>query len=181
MIIVLDTETTGLYPERGDELLQVSIIGDDGSTIFDSLIHPTFASSWEEAMAVNHITQEMVEHAPYIGDVSDDLRRIIQSADTIIGYNTPFDLGFLDYCAGVIPDFDTTKIIDVMADFKQYMQLERWIKLTEAAAYFGFDWSAAPAHNSLGDCFATLHVYKFLQERREADGAELAKNRVLKS
>lgn len=180
MTIVLDTETTGLHPEAGDELLQVSIIGDDGSTIFDSLIHPIFASSWEDAMAVNHITPEMVQDAPYIGDVSDDLRRIIQSADTIIGYNTPFDLGFLDYCAGVIPDV-TTKIIDVMADFKQFMQLERWVKLTEAAAYFGFDWSAAPAHNSLGDCLATLHVYKCLQERREADGAELTADRVLKS
>ena len=181
MTIVLDTETTGLHPERGDELLQVSIIGDDGSMIFDSLIHPIFASSWEEAMAVNHITPEMVQDAPYIGDVSDDLRRIIQSADTIIGYNTPFDIGFLDYCAGVIPDPATTKIIDVMADFKKYMQIERWVKLTDAAAYFGFDWSAAPAHNSLGDCLATLHVYNCLKERREADGAELTADRVLKS
>lgn len=180
MTIVIDTETTGLHPELGDELLQVSIIGDDGSTIFDSLIHPIFATSWEEAMAVNHITPEMVKHAPYIGDVSDDLRRIIQSADTIIGYNTPFDLDFIYQCAG-IDILAYTNIIDVMAEFKHFMQLDRWVKLTEAAAYFGFDWSAAPAHNSLGDCLATLHVYNCLKERREADGAELTKNRVLKS
>lgn len=181
MTIVLDTETTGLHPELGDELLQVSIIGDDGSAIFDSLIHPIFASSWEEAMAVNHITPEMVQDAPYIGDVSDDLRRIIQSADTIIGYNTPFDLGFLDYCAGIIPD-PGTKIIDVMQDFKERMQIERWVKLVDAAAYYNFDWIHRPAHNSLGDCDATLHVYKcMMQERREADGAELTADRVLKS
>lgn len=169
MKIVIDTETTGLHPEQGDELLQVSIIGEDGVKIFDSLIHPIFSSSWEEAMEVNHITPEMVQDAPYIGDVSDDLRRIIQSADTVIGYNTMFDLRFLDYCAGITLDIGT-RVVDVMADFTRYMQATRWIKLTEAAAYFNFDWSQAPAHNSLGDCLATLHVYKALQERGLVNG-----------
>lgn len=37
----------------------------------------------------------------------------------------------------------------------------KWQKLTRAAEYYGYDWSqrAETAHNSLGDCYATLFVY----------------------
>lgn len=37
----------------------------------------------------------------------------------------------------------------------------KWQKLTTAADYYGYDWSqrAETAHNSLGDCYATLFVY----------------------
>ena len=39
----------------------------------------------------------------------------------------------------------------------------KWQKLTAAADYYGYDWSAhEEAHNSLGDCYATLFVYKKL-------------------
>lgn len=37
--IVIDTETTGLDPEK-DELLQVSIIDDEGNVLFNSLFRP---------------------------------------------------------------------------------------------------------------------------------------------
>ena len=42
----------------------------------------------------------------------------------------------------------------------------KWQKLTTAAAYYDYDWAEhEEAHNSLGDCFATLFVYhKILSE-----------------
>lgn len=165
MTIVVDTETTGLHPEIDDDLLQVSIIDDQGKILFDSLICPTLRTSWEDAMQINHITPEMVKDSPNIVDVRKQIQDIFDHADEIIGYNTNFDLDFLRACGNIRPLIDT-KIIDVMEDFKTLHHIEKWVKLVEAAAYYNFDWDAAPAHNSLGDCLATLHVYNCMHNRR---------------
>ena len=61
--IVIDTETTGLDPEK-DELLQVSIIDIDGNELFNSYFKP-HAISWHEAEKVNHISPEMVQNRPH--------------------------------------------------------------------------------------------------------------------
>lgn len=167
--LVIDTETTGLDPQR-NELLQVSIIDSDGNALFDSYFKPC-TSSWKAAEKVNGITPEMVENAPTIEEKIAEINEIMWQADTIIGYNTQFDLNFL-YNNGLILS-DKTEIIDTMQDFAEiygewsdYYECYKWQKLTTAAAYFGYDWSSRPAgaHNSLADCYATLYVYQKIIE-----------------
>ena len=167
--LVIDTETTGLDPQR-NELLQVSIIDSDGNALFDSYFKPC-TSSWKAAEKVNGITPEMVENAPTIEEKIAEINEIMWQADTIIGYNTQFDLNFL-YNNGLILS-DKTEIIDTMQDFAEiygewsdYYKCYKWQKLTTAAAYFGYDWSSRPAgaHNSLADCYATLYVYQKIIE-----------------
>lgn len=157
--IIVDTETTGLHPEIDDDLLQVSIIDTHGNTLFNSLIRPHLLTSWDDAMEINHITPEMVKDAPEIVDVRRQIQDIFDNADTIIGYNTWFDLEFLRACGNIRPLIDT-QIIDVMQDYAEHMQLHKWAKLVDAAYSMGFDWSNLPAHNSLNDCLATLYIYK---------------------
>ena len=96
-IIIVDTETTGLDSVT-DELLQVSIINCVGKTLFNSYIKPERTKSWNEAMAINHITAEMVVNAPTVSDVYYELNNIIKSAKVIIGYNVGLDLMFLSAC-----------------------------------------------------------------------------------
>ena len=166
---IIDTETTGLDAVQ-NELLQVSIIDSEGNIMFDSYFRPC-ASSWDDAQAVNGISPDMVQNAPHISDRIAEINGILASAGTIIGYNTSFDLDFLENNGLILPE--DVEIIDVMQDFariygewSEYHGGYKWQKLTTAAAYYRYDWSSRPegAHNSLADCFATLFVFQKMQE-----------------
>ena len=159
--IVIDTETTGLNAAE-DELLQVSIIDNEGSVLFDSYIRPTQHTEWAEAERVNHITPEMVADAPTIAEVMPEINDILKRYDKIVGYNVRFDADFLKNNGAEFAD--NTNFVDSMKIFSLYFSADnKRCKLTEAADYFCYDWSEhKEAHNSLGDCFATLYVYKKL-------------------
>lgn len=159
--IVLDTETTGLNAAE-DELLQVSIIDNEGTVLFDSYIRPTQHTEWAEAERVNHITPEMVADAPTIAEVMPEINDILKRYDKIVGYNVRFDADFLKNNGAEFAD--NTNFVDSMKIFSLYFSADnKRCKLTEAADYFCYDWSEhKEAHNSLGDCFATLYVYKKL-------------------
>ena len=170
-MIIIDTETTGLKPGI-DELLQVTIINEHGDVLLNRYIRPTRCTEWPEAMEINHITPEMVKDCPTISEIRDKIQTLISEADKIIGYNTYFDLAFLSESGIDVPDSDSGKIIDVMIDFaevygdyREDLGGYKWQKLTTAAAYYGFEWPIN-AHNSLGDCLATLHVYNSMQQQR---------------
>lgn len=171
MTIILDTETTGLNPEE-DELLQVSIINEDGETLIDQYVRPTRCTEWPDAERVNHITPEMVRNCPTIHDmdVSMQISRILEGADKIIGYNTQFDIRFLIAAGYDVPVVDTVDVMrefaEVYGDYREEISGYKWQKLTTAAAYYGYEWPI-DAHNSLGDCLATLYIYHHMQQQRQ--------------
>ncbi len=166
--IVLDTETTGLNAAE-DEILQVSIIDNEGAVLFDSYIKPTQHTEWAEAERIHHITPEMVADAPTIAEVMPEINDILNRYDKIVGYNLKFDKAFLENNGA---EFLSTEYADVMkmfapiyGEWNDQRGSYKWQKLTIAADYYGYDWSSHEnAHNSLGDCFATLHVYKEINE-----------------
>lgn len=177
MDIILDTETTGLKPEI-DELLQVSIIDTNGVILLNEYIKPDRATEWTDAMRINQITPEMVAHAPSIRDpyLHAKIQHILNNADKVIGYNTIFDIAFLAAAGFDVPNND--ELTDVMIDFaEKYGELRddgsyKWQKLTTAAAYYGYEWPVG-AHNSLGDCLATLHVYNCMHKKIVTNGDKI--------
>ncbi len=150
--IVFDTETTGLDSER-DEILQLSIIDTNGNTLYNNYFRPLKHLAWPDAEKVNHISPQMLKAKGTIFDDAEAINAILLNAKTIIGYNVNFDLRFLVANGyGYRPD---AKIIDVMDNAVGVYG--RYTKLTTFSTELGFDWSSVPAHNSLGDCLATLY------------------------
>ena len=168
-IYVIDTETTGLSPDE-DEILQLSIVDESGCMVYNSLLRPERHTSWEKAEEINHITPEMVANAPTFKEMLPMINVIFSYCGTVIGYNTGFDLAFLQK-AGVEFRKDI-KVIDVQAMFMPIAgewdwehNRYKWQSLVKCAAYCGYKWHGN-AHDSLADALATLHCYNSLVTKK---------------
>ena len=168
-IVVFDTETTGL-DGKTDEILQFSACDGEGKVLINTYLRPVRHTEWPEAGAVNGITPEMVADAPTLEEMSGRIKAVLESAKTLIGYNTPFDLGFVSSFFRPAKD---VKVVDVMLDFAEaYGQKDyrhggyKWHKLVVAANYYHYEFKA---HDSMNDVLATLFVHNQIELARAAD------------
>lgn len=168
MIVVVDTETTGLDKQE-DEILQLSVIDINGAEVYNNYYKPSRHTEWKEAEAVNGITPEMVADACSIDSELEKLNELFAKVTTYIGYNSYFDIDFLKAAGVKFPD--NMEVVDVMADFAPiYGEWSdkygcfKWQKLTVCASFYGYDWGISTAHDSLSDCLATLHCYKTMKK-----------------
>ncbi|MGA8614761.1 MAG: DNA polymerase III subunit epsilon [Xanthobacteraceae bacterium] len=96
--IVLDTETTGLDPFRGDRLVEIGCIElvnriPSGQT-FHQYFYPERGMP-AEALAIHGLTDEFLKDKPLFADVVDELTGFLGDAPLVI-HNAAFDLGFLN-------------------------------------------------------------------------------------
>lgn len=96
--IVLDTETTGLYCESGDRIVEIGAVEliDKKRTgrTFHTYINPQRSSS-EEALKVHKLTDEFLSDKPLFKDIANDFLKFINGAEVLI-HNAKFDIGFLN-------------------------------------------------------------------------------------
>lgn len=173
-IIFFDTETTGITVS--DEILSLAIVDQDGNTLFNELIRPSRKKKWPEAARVNHITPDMVKNRPTFRFFREQIQRIFDQADLVVGYNTDFDLGFvrnkgIRYSGPVVDVME--EFAPIYGEWSDYFESYKWQKLTTCARYYGYDWGDSAAHDALADTLATrfcfyrivetqgnLHTYK---------------------
>jgi DNA polymerase-3 subunit epsilon/ATP-dependent DNA helicase DinG len=93
--VALDTETTGLNPER-DEIIEIGAVRfRDGQVIdtWSTLVHPRQRLPYKIQLLTG-IQPEELEHAPPISALSGPLTQFLGNS-TIVGHNVRFDLTFL--------------------------------------------------------------------------------------
>lgn len=161
-----DVETTGLDVNE-DEILQLSIIDENDTVLFNEYFCPEKKKVWREAEKIHHITAEMVQGKPSFKERKEEIQEIFTRATELIAYNAKFDLSFLKV-SGI--DFPEVPISDPMLDFAvvygEYNERYgtfKWQKLTKAASYYGYKFDA---HDSLEDIRATKFVYEKLRKKR---------------
>lgn len=96
--IFLDTETTGLYADKGDRVIEVACVELVNRKLTGNNLHYYInpgRDSHEDALRIHGITTEFLQDKPRFEAIVDELLAFVADAELII-HNAPFDLGFLD-------------------------------------------------------------------------------------
>ena len=96
--IFLDTETTGLYPDQGDRVIEIGCVELINRKLTGKNLHFYLnpgRDSHEDALRIHGITTEFLRDKPKFEAVADALLAFVADAEVII-HNAAFDLGFLN-------------------------------------------------------------------------------------
>ncbi len=96
--VVLDTETTGLEPERGHRVIEIGCVEVVNRRATGQHFHEYLNPEREidaGAAAVHGITLEKLKDKPRFADVAQRFLEFIDGAELVI-HNAPFDVAFLE-------------------------------------------------------------------------------------
>jgi DNA polymerase-3 subunit epsilon len=116
--VYLDTETTGLGAEA--EILEISIIDDDGSVLFESLVKPA-GSIPAEVTRIHGIKETDVQTARSWPAIWPEVRSILFGRLIVI-YNAEFDLRMMaqSHARYRLPWKERLKIFDLLKLYAEY-------------------------------------------------------------
>lgn len=96
--VILDTETTGLEPERGHRIIEIGCIELVNRRItgrrFHRYLNPERDID-EGAQAVHGLSREQLEVEPRFAEIASELLAFLEGAELVI-HNAAFDVGFLE-------------------------------------------------------------------------------------
>lgn len=159
---VFDTETTGLDPSNGDEIIAIGAVRIVNGRLlknetFDQLIDPRRSVS-PESIEIHGITPDMLAGQPVIDDVLPAFARFVEDT-VLVAHNAAFDMRFLQLKEArtgirfVQPVLDTLLLSAVA--HPGYDASEH--KLETTAARFGIN--VIGRHTALGDAIVTGEVF----------------------
>ena len=167
--LVLDTETTGLGEDA--EIVEIGIIDDQGSTVFETLIRPIKPIP-KEATAIHGIGNADVADAPTWADVHVQVCSIIEHRPIII-YNAAYDVRLLLQTAdqyrlqmAFYPAWCAMwQYARWWGEWDQKRDDWKWQRLTAAAKELGVNLpTESQAHRAIYDCQLTLGVVQAMAE-----------------
>ena len=165
--VVFDTETTGLSPRGGDEIVQIAgvrivngrILRGD---VFNTLVDPK-RSIPAASSAVHGITDEMVRGASDIASAGQAFHDFCEGS-VLVAHNAPFDLAFLHLKEDRIGHrFDHPVLCTVLLSAAMFGHTGLHT-LDALAERFGVELPEDVRHTALGDALATAEVFIQLLE-----------------
>lgn len=170
--IVLDTETTGIYPLKGDRIVEIGCVELENhlptGREFHKYLNPE-RDMPEEAFKVHGLSEEFLSDKPLFMEVVGEFIEFIGDAKLVI-HNAPFDMGFINAEMSRIkmPSLPMTRAVDTLV-----MARTRFpgapASLDALCRRFGVDNSARTDHGALLDSKILAEVYLHLIGGRQPD------------
>jgi len=163
--VVLDVETTGLEPAKGEEIIEIGAEKLQGREVigeFVRLIKPTKPVP-AETTAIHGLTNEnLALEGQLIKEVMPEFMEFLGSS-IIIAHNAAFDVGFLNVELGRLGlPLLKNQTIDTIEIAKRYLILSSY-RLQNVAAYLKVPQPSA--HRALVDVQTTREVFFKLIDR----------------
>ena len=175
---ILDTETTGLHVEKGDQIisiasLKVSDLKIDEQNYLDELVNPNMNIP-ESSTKIHNITDEQVISKPSLLEISEKILKFLKKS-VLVGHNINFDINFLkENSKGsqlanrmkVIKSIDTIYLTaSLFPDLKNY-------ELSNLCEYFNIKTDDQIRHSALGDCIITARLFLYLISIAQTKGVK---------
>jgi DNA polymerase-3 subunit epsilon len=160
--IVLDTETTGLDPLRGDRLVEIGCVEifnrmPTGQT-FHVYINPE-RDMPQEAFAVHGLSSEFLADKPLFAQVAAEFIEFISDAPLVI-HNASFDIGFINAELGRIslPAIIRDRLVDtLLLARRKHPGVSN--RLDDLCSRYAIDNSRRTKHGALLDAELLAEVY----------------------
>ncbi|QAU34757.1 exonuclease domain-containing protein [Janthinobacterium sp. 17J80-10] len=157
---VFDTETTGLYPAAGDEIISIGAVRIVNGRLlqqenFDRMIRPRCPVS-AESVAIHGITEDMLAGHPRVEQVLPQFQRFVEDT-VLVAHNAAFDLRFLQMQEAQTGVRFGQQVLDtlLLSQVIHPHQLEH--TLEAIAARLGV--TVVGRHTALGDAIVTAEVF----------------------
>jgi len=171
--VVFDTETTGLLPTEGDEIVQIAAVRivngrRVGTEVFDTLVNPGRRIP-ASSTAVHGISDAMVEEAPGIAEVGRRFHKFAEGA-VLVAHNAPFDMEFLRRKEPMIgANFENPVLDTVLLSAVVFGQSETH-SLDALTHRLGITIPEEARHTAIGDTVATADAFLKLLPALKARG-----------
>lgn len=163
--VVLDTETTGLYPAEGHRIIEIGCVEMINRRITNNSFHIYINPQRiidDDAIKVHGITNEFLQDKPKFEDIVDDYLAFTKGAELVI-HNAPFDVGFLNHELSLLKNKTTTveqhsTIFDTLP-FARKKHPGARASLDALCKRYGIDNSHRELHGALLDAEILAEVY----------------------
>ncbi|MDO9641358.1 MAG: exonuclease domain-containing protein [Pseudotabrizicola sp.] len=160
--VVFDTETTGLLPGQGDEIVQIAAVRIVNGRrvegeVFNTLVNPRRAIPLTST-DVHGITDAMVQDAPFVEEIVPRFHKFAEGA-VLVAHNAPFDMEFLRRLEPVTgltfdnPVFDTVLLSAVVFGQHEVHSLDA------LSHRLGITIPEEDRHTAIGDTMATAEAF----------------------
>lgn len=197
--ICFDTETTGIYPENGDRLVEIGAVELINhlptGKIFHKYINPQ-RDVPEEVVKIHGLTNEFLADKPVFADIAQEWIDFIGEDGIFVAHNAEFDMRFINFELKKLgyETYEWDRVVDTLAIARNQFPGAR-NNLDALCKRFNIDNSARTFHGALLDAQLLSEVYlqllgidepsiNFMSEEKNNQTHEnvvFDKSRILKS